>query len=367
MGNLNLETILNLQSWNELQDSFSLLTNFAILTVNYKGEALTTHSNCSEFCAQIRKDPKLSKLCRKCDSRGGLESVRLNRPYLYLCHLGVIEIAIPIHVDDKYLGAILAGQVRLHQTEPPEELERVAFSPNDFEAVASCKHLMSLYEQMPLCDWSHVLKTADTLYTLSNYMLGEAARRKAITDAQGMVKQQSLDTMNDEFKNLSLENLMQIQNELSNMVIDQYLDKGHDQGPLIQNNTLCPAIVYLYQHKNELLTASQAAKLCHISTSYFSRLFAKEAGENYSTYVTRLKIDWAKQLLSNTDISIAQISDELGFSDASYFVKQFKKLEQLTPAIYRKYHHGVSSAPAVVASDSPQQTNHRESHSGRFD
>ncbi|MNE45002.1 HTH-type transcriptional regulator YesS [compost metagenome] len=82
------------------------------------------------------------------------------------------------------------------------------------------------------------------------------------------------------------------------------------------------------------------AKLCHISTSYFSRIFIKETGENFSVFTPRLKIEWAKQLLETTDEPINQISDQLGFCDAGYFIKTFKKFENLTPAVYRSWYQG---------------------------
>ncbi|MNN95980.1 DNA-binding transcriptional regulator AraC [compost metagenome] len=50
----------------------------------------------------------------------------------------------------------------------------------------------------------------------------------------------------------------------------------------------------------------------------------------------RLKIEWAKQLLRTTGQPVNQISDDLGFCDAGYFIKTFKKFEHLTPSVYRK-------------------------------
>ncbi len=39
------------------------------------------------------------------------------------------------------------------------------------------------------------------------------------------------------------------------------------------------------------------AEVCHVSPSYFSRLFAKETGKSFSGFVSNLKIDWAKKLI----------------------------------------------------------------------
>lgn len=101
------------------------------------------------------------------------------------------------------------------------------------------------------------------------------------------------------------------------------------------NSVLQPAFNYIYAHKNENFSLKEMAKLCHISPSYFSRIFTKETGENFSIFIARLKIEWAKQLLESTDSPINQVSDDLGFCDTGYFIKTFKKYENLTPAVYR--------------------------------
>ena len=82
---------------------------------------------------------------------------------------------------------------------------------------------------------------------------------------------------------------------------------------------------------------SQMAKLSHTSPSYLSRLFKKEMGKNFSDYVTDFKITLAKEMLETTNLSVTDISNDLGFSDSGYFIKQFKKHEGVTPAMFRKY------------------------------
>ena len=78
------------------------------------------------------------------------------------------------------------------------------------------------------------------------------------------------------------------------------------------------------------------AKLCHLSPSYFSKLFLREVGENFTDYLNRKKITWAKDALRNTDTNINLIALDLGFQDNSYFVKVFKKYVGITPTQYRQ-------------------------------
>ena len=79
------------------------------------------------------------------------------------------------------------------------------------------------------------------------------------------------------------------------------------------------------------------ADYCHVSTGYMSRLFSKEVGESYSVFLTKLKIDWAKALLETTDDSVNEISEKIGYSDAGYFIRVFKKIVGVTPLVYKKY------------------------------
>ncbi|WP_090909517.1 helix-turn-helix domain-containing protein [Paenibacillus sp. cl141a] len=53
--------------------------------------------------------------------------------------------------------------------------------------------------------------------------------------------------------------------------------------------------------------------------------------------------EMAKRLLESTDSPIHPVSDDLGFCDTGYFIKTFKKFENLTPAVYRNMYAGISA------------------------
>lgn len=116
---VELKNILDLEKWEKLQESLALSTRLAIILVDYKGRPVTKHSQVQPFCQLVRHSPELSKLCEKCDARGGLEAVRTGQPFIYRCHFNIVDMAIPIIVDDQYVGAIMAGEVLLedHQEE----------------------------------------------------------------------------------------------------------------------------------------------------------------------------------------------------------------------------------------------------------
>ena len=78
------------------------------------------------------------------------------------------------------------------------------------------------------------------------------------------------------------------------------------------------------------------AHLLHLSSSYFSSLFKKETGVNFSTYLSQVRIEESKKLLKNTNYTIMQIAMEVGFEDQSYFTKVFKNNTGLTPKEFRR-------------------------------
>ncbi|KQY90216.1 transcriptional regulator [Paenibacillus sp. Root52] len=334
---LHINKILDLTKWKRLQDSLATVTKLAILTVDYKGIPVTSHSSCQVFCQSVRKDPELLPYCQKCDSRGGLEAVRLNEPYVYLCHFNIVDIAIPITIDGKYIGAVMAGQVKLADPEKGTDLEQIVTSKNVPMHAEKLKELQEEYDQLPVMTYEEVVKISNMLSLLCNYIVEEALNKNLLVEmfekASGNQQSLNLATI---LPGYSIRNIESIKKEMTNAIADAYLKTSPNEAETA-NPVLQPAFEYIYGHKSEQVSLKHMAELCHLSPSYFSRLFAKETGENFTTYLAKLKIKWAKQLLEITDMPVSQISDELGFNESGYFIKIFKKFEEITPALYRKY------------------------------
>lgn len=333
-----LDKILDLKKWQYLQDSLAQVTRLAIITVDYKGNPITSHSSCHPFCQAVRQDESLVKHCHKCDSRGGLEAARTNAPYIYLCYYNIVDIAIPIVVDDKYLGAVMVGQVKLQNPMDAYPLEKILPSSGDSFAMKKLHELRPLYDSIPLLSYTEIETTSLMLYRLCNYIVEEAMNKNIILemyDKMFRIRQEPGYTGN--YPDYPPDNLDSIKKELASAMTNAYIKSAPNDNPYYHNQILKPAFEYIYKNKGENVSQKDVASLCHISSSYFSRLFVKETGENFSVFLARLKIEWSKQLLEKTEISITQISDELGFSEPGYFIKTFRKYENITPGLYRKY------------------------------
>ncbi|MEG1013994.1 MAG: response regulator transcription factor [Clostridia bacterium] len=93
---------------------------------------------------------------------------------------------------------------------------------------------------------------------------------------------------------------------------------------------------YIQQHFEEPITLEDVCAACGYSNSYFSALFKKETGEGFSKYLTRLRMERAKELLRETALPVPDIGRQVGYSDMKHFTQTFKKLTLLSPGQYRK-------------------------------
>lgn len=91
---------------------------------------------------------------------------------------------------------------------------------------------------------------------------------------------------------------------------------------------------YLNTHYEQPITLKSVAEDLHLNASYVSQLIKSETGLTYTQYITELRIGKAKELLTHTKLSLAEISEAVGFNDYFYFIKKFKREVGVTPGKY---------------------------------
>jgi two-component system response regulator YesN len=92
---------------------------------------------------------------------------------------------------------------------------------------------------------------------------------------------------------------------------------------------------YIEAHMEHPLSLHEVANVVHFNPTYFSEYFKEKSGETFSQYVTRTKIEKAKQLLHDPTARIADISEYVGYKDPRSFTKMFKLFLGMTPKEYR--------------------------------
>lgn len=92
---------------------------------------------------------------------------------------------------------------------------------------------------------------------------------------------------------------------------------------------------YIDLHYMQDISLSDVARAMHYSDPYFCKIFKNIFNKSFIMYLTELRIDKSKQLLTDVTVNIKDISDRVGFQDSNYYAKVFKRMEGMTPSEYR--------------------------------
>jgi two-component system response regulator YesN len=120
-------------------------------------------------------------------------------------------------------------------------------------------------------------------------------------------------------------------------ILDRFLDHVYESRNKRNFRLIDEAIGYIKEHSGDHdLSLDKVAEAVHISPFYLSHLFRDELGTTFISYLTEIRLEEAKRLLKTTSLTMAQISEKVGYSDASYFSRVFKKHLRVTPARFRR-------------------------------
>jgi two-component system, response regulator YesN len=118
-------------------------------------------------------------------------------------------------------------------------------------------------------------------------------------------------------------------------VVDTKLVDATTQNPS-NREPIREAIDYINNNLKNEISQKEVADHVHLNASYLSSLFKEHVKLTFSEYVTRRRIQRAKELLMTTNLPINDIAEESGYKTAKYFIKIFRELEGVTPSAYRK-------------------------------
>jgi AraC-like DNA-binding protein len=98
------------------------------------------------------------------------------------------------------------------------------------------------------------------------------------------------------------------------------------------------SVDFMKGHLREPLKIATLTALVNLSRSHYTTLFRRVTGYTPLSYLNLLRMQRAVQLLNTTNLSIKQISDQLGFSDQFYFSRAFRKMHNHSPSEHRQRH-----------------------------
>lgn len=120
--------------------------------------------------------------------------------------------------------------------------------------------------------------------------------------------------------------------EIIESELEKYIIEHKDNEDIVIDKILD----YISEHYNEELELAELAQVFNFNYSYLSTYFSKRIPEGFSGYLNKVRIKQACILLKRNDMSIAQISNEAGYSDQSYFCRVFKKITGKSPSDWKK-------------------------------
>lgn len=129
-----------------------------------------------------------------------------------------------------------------------------------------------------------------------------------------------LDKVNESVKELE-------KNQVSRLQKESTLSESKDG----YSKTIKKSIDYIHKNYKQHISLQDISNYVFLSHEYFSRLFKEEVGENFSSYLTNYRMKKAESLIKNTDMKISQIAIEVGYTNASYFSRSYKKFKGISP------------------------------------
>ena len=130
----------------------------------------------------------------------------------------------------------------------------------------------------------------------------------------------------------SIVQLLSIFAEHLSIISNQVLVQRHNAEPPV----ITKAKAYIEQHHSEDLSLGEVAKAANTSTFYFCKMFKKATGINFTDYLSRIRIEKARNLLLNPNLRVSEIAFEVGFQSLTHFNRVFKKIVGQSPTEYRE-------------------------------
>lgn len=155
-----------------------------------------------------------------------------------------------------------------------------------------------------------------------------------------------IDAQQEDFRHVKREILGKCQHcssitSLKNLLkstLGTYLDMNREVMEAESTKPIRQAEQYIDSHYNEKIVLEDIAEIVGLNPVYFSVLFKKELGINFSAYLVNVRMEKAKEMICSTNETIAAIGERVGYKDSRYFSQIFMKTVGVKPALYRKLH-----------------------------
>lgn len=285
-ANKNLtEVLASSKVYLDYERAFSETTGLPVTLRPVESWQLPHHGKRNEnaFCSMVAQKSRACAACLQVQQQ--LAEGATVEPQTVVCHFGLCDTAVPVRLGEQLIGFLQTGQV-FRRKPTNAQFERTAKLAEEWGVPVDRTELKKAY--------------FDT---------------RVLTPKQheSMIKLLSIFA-----QHLSM---------ISNQIVVQ------------QQNAEPPVIIkakqFIQEHQTDDLSLGDVAKAVNTSTFYFCKMFKKYTGLNFTNYLSRLRIEKAKNLLLNPNLRVSEIAYEVGFQSLTHFNRVFKKIIGQSPTEYR--------------------------------
>jgi AraC-like DNA-binding protein/ligand-binding sensor protein len=237
----------------------------------------------NEFCALVAQQSHACAGCLQLHQR--LSEHAQTAAHTIACPFGLSETAVPVRMGETVIGFLQTGQV-FRRRPTGEQFERV----------------LRLARRWGLLGGREEMRRA--------YFGGRVMEGK---QHECVVK----------LLTIFAEHLSLVCNQIA-------VQQQNEEPPVIRR-----AKEFIEAHQGEELRLTTVARAVNTSPFYFCKMFKKATGLNFTDYVSRLRIEKAKNLLLNRNLRVSEIAYEVGFQSLTHFNRVFKKVLGVPPTRYR--------------------------------
>ncbi len=280
-----IETLCHSQIFRDYERAFSDATGLPVTLRAIDSWQLPHHGQRQEnvFCALLATKSRACAACLQVQQE--LASTARHETQSVTCQAGLCDTAVPVRLGSRLIGFLHTGQI--FRRKPTEaQFMRVARLVSEWGLDVNPAELRSAYFG------SHILSPREHEATVK-----------------------------------LLEIFAQHLSMMSNQIIVQ---QENSEPPVITR-----AKAFIRQHQAEDLSLGHVARAVNTSTFYFCKIFKKVTGINFTDYVSRVRIENARNLLLNPNLRVSEIAYEVGFQSLTHFNRVFKKIIGQSPTAYR--------------------------------
>lgn len=128
-----------------------------------------------------------------------------------------------------------------------------------------------------------------------------------------------------------------------NCMLECSPNRKKTQGGHISEFYTREAVSYIEQNYDKNITVENMASLCNLDRSYFGKVFKENMGQSPQEFLIQYRMSRAAELLTGTDLSIAEIGQSVGYPNQLHFSRAFKSVHGIPPRTYRQKNKVISS------------------------